>query len=261
MIRVGVGGWTFAPWRNNFYPAKLPHKDELSFASRNLTTIEINGTFYRTQSPASFAKWREETPEGFVFAVKGHRGVVNQSRLREAGEAIGWFLASGIMELGDKLGPLLWQLAPHKQFDRDDIGGFFRALPADAGGRRLMHAIEPRHDSFKDPGFVELARENGVAIVYADSPKYPAIADLSGSFVYARLQSAAAEEPEGYAPAALDLWAKRATDWQKGASPKDLPLVAKAAAKGAREVFLYMINGAKERAPAAAMALIRRVNP
>ncbi len=260
MIRVGVGGWTFAPWRNNFYPAKLPHKDELSFASRNLTTIEINGTFYRAQSPASFAKWRVETPEGFVFSVKGHRAVVAAARLRDAGEAIGWFLASGILELGERLGPLLWQLPPHKQFDRDDIGGFLQALPRASGGRRLMHAIEPRHDSFKDGDFVALARENGVAIVYADSPKYPAIADLSGDFGYARLQSAAAEEPEGYPPAELDIWAKRATDWGKGVSPKDLPLVAKAAPKSARPVFVYMINGAKERAPAAAMALIRRVN-
>lgn len=260
MIRVGVGGWTFAPWRNNFYPARLPHKDELSFASRNLTTIEINGTFYRAQSPASFAKWREETPEGFVFAVKGHRAVVGAARLRDAGEAIGWFLASGILELGDKLGPLLWQLAPHKQFDRDDIGGFLRVLPKESGGRELMHAIEPRHDSFKDAGFVDLARENGIAIVYADSAKYPAIADLSGDLVYARLQNAAAEEPAGYPPAELDLWAKRATDWGKGLSPKDLALVAKARPKSPRAVFVYMINGAKERAPAAAMALIERVN-
>jgi uncharacterized protein YecE (DUF72 family) len=186
--------------------------------------------------------------------------VVNQSRLREAGDAIGWFLASGILELGDKLGPLLWQLAPHKQFDRDDIGGFFRALPGLSGDRELRHAIEPRHDSFKNAAFVDLARENGVAIVYADSPKYPAIADLSGDFVYARLQSATAGESEGYKTADLDLWAKRAADWQRGQAAQDLPLVARPATGSARDVFIYVINGAKERAPAAAMALIRRVN-
>ena len=168
-VRVGIGGWSFEPWRGTFYPEKLPARRELEHASRRLTAIEVNGTFYRTQSAASFAKWREETPENFVFTLKGHRAVVNKGKLAEAGETVQWFLKSGISELGDKLGPILWQLAPFRKFDPDDLGAFFALLPADVGGIGLKHAIEVRHKSFLDPAFVQLARNHNVAIVYADS--------------------------------------------------------------------------------------------
>lgn len=259
MIRVGIGGWTFAPWRDNFYPKGLPHAKELAFAGQHVTTIEVNGTFYRAQSPASFARWREETPPGFVFSIKGHRGVVAKAKLNETAEQLAWFLDSGMLELGDKLGPFLWQMPHTKKFNADEIAGFFALLPREAGGRPLLHAFEPRHETFSTPEFIDVARAANVAIVYADNPKYPAIADLSGPFVYARLQNAAAEEATGYPPAALDSWAERANVWRDGRPAADLPLLAAAGAGGERPVFVYMINGAKERAPHAAMALIERV--
>ncbi len=260
MIRVGIGGWTYAPWRGGvFYPERLAAARELGFASRAVTTIEINGTFYRTQSAASFAKWRDETPDGFVFSVKGHRSVTNRRVLAEAGESIAWFLASGVLALGDRLGPLLWQFTPFKQFDREDFAAFLAALPPEAEGRPLRHAVEVRHASFATEAFVDLARRHGVAIVYADA--YLSLADRTADFVYARLQTAAADEPTGYPPQVLDAWAERARQWQAGADPADLPRVATAAAPAPRDVFLYMINGAKERAPAAAKALLQRLQP
>lgn len=259
MNRVGIGGWTFAPWRDNFYPAKLPHAQELAYASRHVTAIEINGTFYRTQSAASFRKWKDETPDDFVFSVKGHRAVVNKKDLGEAGEAIDWFLGSGIAELGDKLGPILWQMPAYKRFDATEIAAFFSALPVELEGRRLVHAFEPRHDSFKDLAFIELARSKGIAIVCADSAKYPSIADTAGDLVYARLQNADADEPLGYPGSVLDQWATRIAQWATGDAAGDLPLLAPPAPKVSRDVFVFMINGAKERAPAAAMGLIERL--
>jgi uncharacterized protein YecE (DUF72 family) len=259
MIRVGIGGWTFAPWRDNFYPKGLPHAKELAYAGTHVTSIEINGTFYRAQSPASFAKWRDETPDDFVFSIKGHRGVVAKAKLNETAEQLAWFTGSGMLELGDKLGPFLWQMPHTKKFNPEEIAGFFALLPREAGGRPLRHAFEPRHETFLTPQFVDLARAADVAIVYADSPKYPEIADLSGGFVYARLQNAEAGEPTGYSAAALDGWTARAKAWADGASAPDLKLLAAAGAGGRRDVFVYMINGAKERAPHAAMALIDRI--
>jgi uncharacterized protein YecE (DUF72 family) len=260
MIRVGIGGWTFEPWRGTFYPPGLKHAEELSYASRHLTTIEINGTFYRTQSAASFAKWRDETPEGFVFSVKGHRAIVNSKKLSEAGDAIDWFFKSGILELGEKLGPLLWQLAPYKKFDADDIGGFLGLLPREAAGRPLMHALEVRHESFLAPEAVALLRKHNTAVVFADSDDYPAIADVTADFVYARLQRTTEEHATGYSAADLDAWTARAKKWAAGGEPDDLPRFgAKPAAKKKRPVFVYMISGAKVRAPAAAMAMIERI--
>lgn len=259
-IRVGMGGWTYAPWRGPFYPKGLPAKRELEFASRQVTAIEINGTFYRTQSAKSFAKWRDETPENFIFTLKGHRAAVNKSKLAEAGEALDWFAKSGIAELGEKLGPINWQLAPFKKFDPDDIGAFFALLPESVDGVKLSHAIEVRHRSFVDPAFVALAAKHGVAIIYADSDEHPAIADPTADFVYARLQRSSLAEEAGYAPAALDTWAERARTWSEGGVPGDLDHVTKPAKAGKpRAVFIFFIAGDKVKAPAAATALIERL--
>jgi len=259
MIRVGIGGWTYEPWRGTFYPAGLKHADELRHAGAHLTTIEINGTFYRTQSAASFAKWRDETPDGFVFAVKGHRAVVNKSVLAEAGEAIDWFYGSGILALGDKLGPVLWQFAPHKKFDAD-FAAFLALLPKEKDGRPLRHVVEVRSETFLVPEFVDLLRKHEVAVVYADSDDYPAVADVTAPFVYMRLQRTEEAHDTGYAGADLDRWAARAKTFAAGGAPDDLVRFhPKQAAKKKRDVFVYMIAGAKVRAPAAAMALIERV--
>jgi uncharacterized protein YecE (DUF72 family) len=260
MIRVGIGGWTYEPWRGTFYPAGLKHADELRHAGEHLTSIEINGTFYRTQSAASFAKWRDETPEDFVFAVKGHRAIVNKSKLAETGEAVEWFFKSGIFELGQKLGPVLWQFAPFRRFNADDLAAFFALLPRQHDGRDLMHVVEVRHDSFLVPEFVALLRKHNVAVVFADSDDYPAIADVTADFVYARLQRTLDKNATGYAAADIDRWATVAKNWEAGGEADDLPRFGeKKAPKKKRPVFIYMISGAKVRAPAAAMALIEKV--
>jgi uncharacterized protein YecE (DUF72 family) len=260
MIRVGIGGWTYEPWRGSFYPANLKQADELKYASRHLTTIEINGTFYRTQSASSFKKWRDDTPDGFVFSVKGHRAVVNSRKLAEAGEPIDWFFKSGVLELGEKLGPILWQFAPFRKFNAEDLGAFFELLPPKMDGRLLRHVVEVRHESFRVPEFVALLRAHDIAVAYADSDDYPAVADVTADFVYARLQRTTENEETGYDVSELDAWAKRARVWESGGVPEDLPRIEKkAAASIPRPVFIYMISGAKVRAPAAAMALIERV--
>lgn len=259
-IGVGIGGWTFAPWRGPFYPKGLPHKDELSFAGGQVTAIEINGTFYRQQSPASFAKWASEVPDGFVFALKGHRFVTNRKVLAEAGESVKRFCEGGISELGEKLGPINWQLAGTKKFDPDDIAAFLALLPREVGGIKLRHAIEARHESFVCPEFVALARKHEVAVIYAASSDYPAIADPTAPFIYARLQQASEAEPAGYSATTLDAWAERARTWAGGGVPDDLPLVADEPAKaGKRDVFVFFIAGDKVRNPAAATALIERL--
>jgi len=260
MIRVGIGGWTFEPWRGTFYPEGLKHADELRYASSKLTSIEINGTFYRTQSAASFAKWRDETPDNFVFAVKGHRAVVNKKVLGEAGEAIDWFLKSGITELGDKLGPLLWQFAPFKKFDAGDFGAFLALLPENIDGVKLRHVVEVRSPTFLVPEFVALLRKHNVAVVFADSDDYPMIADVTADFVYARVQRQDEKYPDGYSGRDLDRLAKLAKVWEVGGEPDDLPRFGATRAKKAkRDAFVYMIAGDKVRAPAAAMALMGRL--
>jgi uncharacterized protein YecE (DUF72 family) len=261
MIRVGIGGWTFAPWCGPFYPAGLPHARELAYACGKVTAIEVNGTFYRTQTPASFRKWAEEAPDDFVFALKGHRSVTNRSRLAEAGPAITRFVESGIGELGDKLGPINWQLAPTKKFDPDDLAAFLALLPREVEGRSLRHAIEVRHPSFLTPEFVALVRAHGVAIVFAEAEAYPAIGDPTADFVYARLQRARETEPNGYADAELDLWAEHAKTWRRGGTPDGLPLLQPEPVGHSqpRDVFMFFISGDKVRNPAAAMALIERL--
>lgn len=258
-IRVGIGGWTYAPWRGTFFPEKWPIKRELEYASRQMTAIEINGTYYSSFKPETFAGWAKVVPDDFVFTVKASRFCTNRKVLAEGGESVQRFLTQGIVELGDKLGPILWQFMTTKKFDADDFGAFLKLLPATQDGVRLRHAVQVRHDSFHVPRFVALCREAGVAIVYADSADYPAIADVAGDFVYARLENAAEVEPEGYAPAVLDTWAEVARAWQAGETPGHLPCFDEPATRQPRDVFVFMINGAKVRAPAAARALIARL--
>jgi uncharacterized protein YecE (DUF72 family) len=258
-IRVGIGGWTYEPWRGSFFPDKWPIKRELDYASRQLTAIEINGTYYSGFKPATFEGWAKVVPDDFMFTVKASRFCTNRKVLAEGGESVQRFVGQGIVELGPKLGPILWQFMATKKFDPDDFGAFLKLLPASHEGVRLRHAVQVRHESFQVPEFVALCRAAGVAIVYAESADYPGLADITGDFVYARLENAVEEEPAGYAPAALDHWARVAKDWAAGASPDGLPYFATPAARAPRDVFVFMINGAKVRAPAAAQALIARL--
>jgi uncharacterized protein YecE (DUF72 family) len=261
-IRVGIGGWTFEPWRGTFYPTGLPHAQELAFASQRLTSIEVNGTFYRTQTPATFSKWASEVPAGFVFALKGPRFAVNRRVLSEAGDSIKRFLDSGIGELGDHLGPLLWQFAPTKKFDAADFGGFLELLPDKLDGRKLRHVIEVRHDSFRTGEFIALLRQFRMPVVYTDHIKYPNIADLTSDFVYARLQRGKDTIPTAYPPKEISDWSRRLRSWAEGKAPDDLPLIDAADKPKTvpREVFAYVIHEGKVRAPAGAMALIERLN-
>lgn len=258
-IRVGIGGWDYAPWRETFYPADVPQKRQLEYASRQVTTIEVNGTFYRLQTPAVFAKWHDETPENFVFSLKASRFITNRRVLASAGESIQRFIDSGITQLRAKLGPILWQLAPTTQFDAADVEAFLKLLPDEADGIRLRHALEVRHESFVQAPFVELARRHNTAIVLADSKKYPAIPDATADFVYARLMNAVSSEVTGYERKILAMWAQRAQSWASGQVPQNLPVISAEPTPGQqtyRDVFMYVINGAKERAPAAAMQLL-----
>jgi uncharacterized protein YecE (DUF72 family) len=259
-IRIGVGGWTYAPWRESFYPADLAQKLELEYASRKLSSIEINGTYYGAQKPATFAKWHAETPAEFVFSVKAPRFVMNRSVLAEAGATIERFLTGGVLELKEKLGPINWQFLPTKQFEPADFEAFLKLLPKQTSGRTLRHAIEVRHDSFRVPEFVAMACEYGVAIVIAGDSSYPQIADCTAPFVYARIMGTKPKEKLGYSDAALSLWAARANAWASGAVPVGLDFVEPQGGKGEpRDVYLYVISGAKALNPAAATALIRRL--
>ena len=259
-ILVGVGGWTYEPWRGTFYPEKIPQKGELEYLSRQLSSIEINGTYYGAQKPASFAKWRDESPDGFVFSVKAPRFVMNRSVLASAGSTIARFFASGVMELKDKLGPINWQFLPTKKFDPADFNAFLTLLPKEVAGRALRHAVEVRHDGFRSPDFIAVAREHGVAIVIAGDSEHPQIADATAPFVYARIMGTEASQKLGYSPAALDLWAARARAWASGAAPEGLDYVEPRRAYGkARDVYLYVIGGHKVSNPAAAKSLIQRL--
>lgn len=265
-IRVGIGGWTYAPWRDNFYPAGLVQRRELEFASRQLSTIEINGTFYRAQKPAIYAKWASQAPADFVFALKAPQHVTQRGPLGKSGKAAAAFVSGGLAEFGDKLGPILWQLPPSRPFDHDDLAAFLDGLPPTLDGRALRHVLEVRHDSFRDPDYIALARSHRIATVFTDSPDYPSLADISGGFVYARLMRSRADVETGYPDDELDDWARRAHEWAAGGDPEELPHVVSEAPDAdpreahPREVYIYFISSAKQRNPAAAMGLLRRLS-
>jgi uncharacterized protein YecE (DUF72 family) len=260
-IRAGIGGWTFAPWDMSFYPEKLAKAKQLTYASRQVPTIEVNGTYYSTFKEPTFVKWANESPDGFVFSLKGNRFVTNRRVLGEAGESMIRFLGSGVAALGEKLGPILWQFAPTKKFDEDDFAAFLKLLPEKQDGVKLRHAVEVRNPSFVVPEFAALARKHNVAIVYADHTTYPAIADVTSDFVYARLQTGEDDIPTCYPPSALDQWVARAKIWAQGKVPDDLPRadLRNDAPVKPRDVFVYFITSGKVRAPHGAMAFMERV--
>jgi uncharacterized protein YecE (DUF72 family) len=241
-IRIGIGGWTYPPWRGVFYPDKLPQAKELEYAVSAMTAIEINATFYGRQKPKSWENWEKTAPDGFQFAVKGSRYCVSRSKLAESADSIANFVGQGFEALGPKLGPILWQFAPFKRFDADDIAAFIDLLPETLNGTALRHAIEPRHDSFNDDKFFGLCRARNIAVVLDDSDKYPTIEADTADFAYARLQRMSEDIASGYDDAALDRFAAKARQWQQ---------------RG--DAYLFMINGAKVRAPAAALALQERL--
>jgi uncharacterized protein YecE (DUF72 family) len=260
-IRAGMGGWTFEPWEGTFYPDKLSKKKQLEFASRQVPTIEVNGTYYSGFTPATYAKWNAETPDNFVFSIKGNRFVTNRKVLAEAGESLKKFFGQGLEELGPKLGPLIWQFAPGKKFEPDDFEAFLNLLPAKHAGLKLQHVLEVRNKSFAVPEFVALAKKHNAAICYAHHHDYPEFADVTGDVVYARLQKGEDDIPTAYKPKDLDRWAERAKLWASGSQPDDLPLAdAKAKLeKKPRDVFVYFIHEGKIRAPHAAKAFMERL--
>jgi uncharacterized protein YecE (DUF72 family) len=241
-IRTGIGGWTYEPWRGVFYPVGLPHKRELEYASARLSSIEINGTYYSIFKPESWAKWRDETPEGFIFSVKASRYCIHRKVLSGAGESIIRFIGQGMSVLGERLGPINWQFMATKKFDPEDFEGFLKLLPRAADGLPLRHAVEVRNESFKSEQFYDMARRHRVAVVFADDGTFPASEAASANFHYLRLMRTKEDIETGYAADDLDRWAKH----------------ARALAKR-KDVFVYFISGAKLRAPAAAQALIERV--
>ncbi|HEX4410069.1 MAG TPA: DUF72 domain-containing protein [Xanthobacteraceae bacterium] len=260
-IYIGIGGWTFEPWRGTFYPKGLPHAKELSYASERLTSIEINGTFYRTQTPSTYRKWASEVPDSFVFSLKGPRFATNRSVLKDAGDSIKRFLDSGITELGSHLGPLLWQFAPTKKFDPADFGGFLELLPDKLDKLPLRHVIEVRHDSFQTPEFIALLRKFKMPPVFTDHARYPNIADMTGDFFYARLQRGQDTVPTAYPPKEIDAWAERLHTLAEGNAVGDLATIETVPTTKAvpRDVFAYVIHEGKVRAPAGAIALIERL--
>ena len=261
-IRCGIGGWTFEPWRGVFYPEKLSQKRELEYASRRLTAIEINGTYYSSFKPESWSKWRDATPPDFRFSVKASRFCVNRKRLIDARPSLDIFFGQGIEELQDRLGPILWQFMATKKFDYDDFASFFDILPRALNGRPLQHVIEVRDASFADPRFIGLCRDHGLAVCNSENDAYPFLADTTADFAYLRLISASDDIPTGSSPADLDLWAGRLNSYAQGEVPVDFtPIDRTSLPEAAREVYAFVIHEGKVRAPAAAMELIKRVDP
>ncbi|QFY60280.1 DUF72 domain-containing protein [Rhizobium grahamii] len=261
-IRVGIGGWTFEPWRNHFFPSDLKQKDELHYASRQLKVIEVNGTYYSSQKPETFAKWAADVPDGFIFSLKASRFVTNRRVLAEAGESMERFLTQGLTELRDRLGPILWQFAPTKKFDPDDFEAFLKLLPAKQDGLPLRHVVEVRHDSFKVPEFVALLEKYGVAPVVAEHFDYPMIPDVTSDFVYTRLQKGSDDIRTCYAEADLKAWAERLDLWAAGKVPKDLSLIDdnRKVEEKPRDVFAFIIHEGKVNAPFGAIALQEKVS-
>lgn len=261
-IRIGVGGWTFEPWRGVFFPDDVKQKDELAYMSRKLTAIEINGTYYSLQKAQTWAKWAAETPDGFMFTVKGSRYATNRRVLAEAGESVGKFMNQGLTELGPKLGPIFWQFANTKKFDPDDFGAFLDLLPKSIDGVAMRHAVEVRHDSFVTPEFPALLRKHNVGMVFADHATYPEMADITADFVYARLQTGSDDVATAYPPKDLDLWTSRLKEWSTGQVPAGLQLADPAYTPPAKphDVFAFIIHEGKVRAPHGAMALIERLS-
>lgn len=258
-IRIGIGGWNYAPWRRTFYPTGLAQKDELSYAAGRLTAIEINSTFYRTPRPETLAAWRDAVPDDFVFALKAPRYATNRKLLGEAAESVHRF-AEAAGALGERLGPINWQLAPTKRFDADEMDAFLALLPKAAGGRALRHAVELRHPSFCSAEMVQLARRYGIAIVWAADSPYPEIADTTADFAYVRLMGTGEGEPLGYDAATLDRRAGHLAALAAGTSPDGVGLLSAPAAPAPREVFCFVIGGHKASNPAAASALLERLS-
>jgi uncharacterized protein YecE (DUF72 family) len=259
-IRVGIGGWTYAPWRNNFYPPKLVQRRELEYASRHVSAIEVNGTYYGAQKPATYAKWRDETPEGFVFSAKAPMRIVQSKALAKTGGQVDDFLG-GIAELGDKLGPIVWQFDKGQRIEREDFTAFVDLLPDAIDGRPLRHVLDVRDPAFVDSDYLALARRHRMATVFTDSDEHPSFADITGDFVYARLMRSRPHLTTGYSDADLQQWAERARSWAQGGDPDDLPRIepAPGGKPAPREVFIFFIASAKERNPAAAVALLRKL--
>jgi uncharacterized protein YecE (DUF72 family) len=281
-IRIGISGWTYAPWRGVFYPEGLRQKDELPFASRQVSSIEINGTFYRQQAPKSFTAWAAAVPEDFVFSIKGPRFITHIRRLSDIEGPLANFMACGLLNLGGKLGPILWQFPPSFPLDLDRFAHFLDCLPKDTAAaaalaahhdgwlrekaataidenRPLRHAVEIRHESYRDPVFVDLLRAHGVALVCADTVEWPRLMDVTADFLYLRLHGSEAIYASGYDDAALDDWARRVTAWAAGGEPEDADRVGGKAARQKRDVFVYFDNDLKVRAPTDARGLMRRL--
>jgi uncharacterized protein YecE (DUF72 family) len=283
-VRIGLSGWTYKGWRGVFYPPKLPQRRELEYAAGRFNSIEINGTFYGLQKPDAFARWRDETPGDFVFAVKGSRFITHMLKLKDPRQALSNFLASGLLRLGPKLGPILWQFPPQLRFDADRFETFLALLPKDteaaaALARRhdarlegrawaaaeacqpLRHAFEIRHDSFRDQAFLDLLRRHGAALVCADTVDWPLLTDLTSDFVYCRLHGSQELYVSGYDAEDLDLWARRVRAWAAGQDPPDNHHAGAAgqSLRGGRDVYVYFDNDAKVRAPVDAAGLIERL--
>jgi uncharacterized protein YecE (DUF72 family) len=282
-VRTGISGWTYAPWRGTFYPAKLAHHRELAYAASLLSSIEINGTFYSLQRPESYAKWGAETPDNFIFSVKGPRFITHIRRLKDARVPLANFLASGLLRLGAKLGPILWQLPPNFKFDSERIEAFFKLLPCDTdsaaamsrrhdkrvSGRAWMktdaqrpvrHAMEVRHVSFAVPEFIQLLRAYNVALVCADTVEWPRLMDVTSDFIYCRLHGSEVLYASGYDDKSLDIWAARVVAWARGGEPDDAERVINSPGpkRKSRDVFVYFDNDKKVRAPFDAQGLIAR---
>ncbi|WP_298728147.1 DUF72 domain-containing protein [uncultured Ferrovibrio sp.] len=281
-IRIGISGWTYTPWRGVFYPEGLRQKDEMAYAAATFPSIEVNGTFYGSQWPASFKRWAAVAPEDFVFSIKAPRYITHILRLRDARSALANFLASGLLALGPKLGPILWQMPPSYRFDEKSLAAFLRLLPHDTeeasklaarhdrpikGGafltpdakRPMRHALEIRHDSFRDSRFIDLLREHDVALVVADAVEWPCLEDVTSDFIYARLHGSEQLYVNRYTTSALDRWARKFRTWAEGGEPRGANRIGRKAPRRKRDIFVYFDNDAKVHAPFDAMRLARRL--